>query len=102
MNGFREIRGNFANIDKLERTHSVRHRESRLPVGALSDKMQPPHAVAEPFVRLVPEADHDVYRVDRIRTSVGPIGPIMLSIGSRHRIHFKAIRYSRLVAREDG
>ncbi len=96
---FFEVRCDFPNIQRLEAVDSARRRESSHAMSALRDEVEPPHAVTKPLVKLVPEADHHVNRVDGVGTSVGPIGPIVLAVGARERVHLKALVHRRLVAR---
>jgi len=66
---------------------------------ALSNEVKPPYAIAKPLVELIPEADHDVNRVDRVGASIGPISPVMFCVRSGKRMDLKALRYRRLVPR---
>ena len=96
---FAEVRGHFPNAHKLKAVDSARRRESGYPMSALRNEVESPHSIAQPLVKLVPEVDHDVDRVDGVGTGVRPIGPIVLAIGSSERVDLKALRHCGLVAR---
>ena len=97
--GFVGVRGDFPNVHKLKVRHSERRRESGYAMSALRDEVESPNAVAKPLVKLVPEADHHVHRVDGVGTRIGPISPIVLAIGASEGVHLKALRHCGLVAR---
>jgi hypothetical protein len=99
MKGFCEIRSNLSNVYKLEAIDTIRRGKSRYPMRPLGNEVKPPYAIAEPLVELIPEADHDVNRVDSVGAGIGPVSPVMFAVGSGQRVDLKALRYRRLIAR---
>ena len=99
MKGFCEIRSNFSNVYKLEATDTARRGKSSHTMRPLRNEVKPPYAIAKPLVELIPEADHDVNRVDSVGAGIGPVSPVMFAVGSGQRVDLKALRHRRLVAR---
>jgi hypothetical protein len=96
--GFAGVRCYFPDVHKLKAVDSARRREPGYTMSSLRNKVEPPHAIAKPAVKFVPEADHHIHRIDGVGTRIGPICPIVLAVGSSERMNFKALRNSRLVA----
>ena len=57
----------------------------------LSYEVKPPYTIAKPLVELIPEANHDVNRVNRVGAGIGPVSPVMFAVGSGQRVDLKAL-----------
>ena len=98
--GFGGIGGHFADVDEFVRAHAGWRGEACHAMSPARDEVQPPHAIAQQVVKLVPEADHHVDRIDGVRAGVGPIGPVVVAIHSSQRVNLETFGDRRLIARK--
>jgi len=101
MQRFIQAGGDPADLDSFKVGYARRRREPGHLVRPWNHEVHTPDTVADRPPVTVHELDRDVYRIDRVRTPVGPVGPIVIVIHANQCVNFETLGNLRLLFRMD-